>query len=160
MRSWFSQCLALFPGLSQLSVACSTILQATDSWAGPGNKASPCLCRPALVDKPCYMHGLCAMAKGMEPVVCCLLRLTPWWPDISLVYIRMIPQCTCVIFWPIVVSCIRMRFKPIGELHSPSRQKGLNCLITVFINRQRLMTHSSYCHFVYMAACNSMCALL
>ena len=30
--------LALFPGPAQLSVACSTVLQVTESWAGPGNE--------------------------------------------------------------------------------------------------------------------------
>ena len=32
--------LASFPGPTQLSVAISTVLQATKSWAGPGNEAS------------------------------------------------------------------------------------------------------------------------
>ena len=39
--------------------------------------------------------------------------------------IYMIPQCTCISFWPIVVSCIRMKFDPVRELHSPSRQEFL-----------------------------------
>ena len=32
--------VASFPGPAQLPVACSTVLQATGSWAGPGNEAS------------------------------------------------------------------------------------------------------------------------
>ena len=32
--------VASFPGPAQLSVAISTVLQATKSWAGPGNEAS------------------------------------------------------------------------------------------------------------------------
>ena len=32
--------LASFPGPAQLSVAISTVLQATKSWAGPGNEAT------------------------------------------------------------------------------------------------------------------------
>ena len=31
--------IALFPGPTQLSIACFSILQATESWAGPGNEA-------------------------------------------------------------------------------------------------------------------------
>ena len=36
-----SAVLASVPGSAQLSVACSTVLQATESWAGPGNEAMP-----------------------------------------------------------------------------------------------------------------------
>jgi len=35
----YRRTLASFPGPAQLSVACSTILKATESWAGPGNEA-------------------------------------------------------------------------------------------------------------------------
>ena len=31
--------LASFPGPAHLSVACFSVLQATESWAGPGNEA-------------------------------------------------------------------------------------------------------------------------
>ena len=38
--------LASFPGPAQLSVACSrfSVLQANESWAGPGNEASSVVC--------------------------------------------------------------------------------------------------------------------
>ena len=32
--------VASFPGPTQLSVTCSTVLKATESWAGPGNEAT------------------------------------------------------------------------------------------------------------------------
>jgi len=32
--------IASFPGPTQLSVACSMVLQAMESWAGPGNEAN------------------------------------------------------------------------------------------------------------------------
>ena len=31
--------IASLPGSAQVSVACSTVLEVTESWAGPGNKA-------------------------------------------------------------------------------------------------------------------------
>ena len=34
------QIVASFPGPAQLFIACSTVLIATESWAGPGNEAN------------------------------------------------------------------------------------------------------------------------
>ena len=50
VRAASCSCVASFPGPTQLSVACSTVsgvLQATESWAGPGNEASSCVRRLA-----------------------------------------------------------------------------------------------------------------
>ena len=78
------QILASFPGPAQFSIAYSTVLQAMESWAGPGNKAiqiratnlileaktphflkvvyAPVICEPIMYMS--YVHGRLASLPG------------------------------------------------------------------------------------------------
>ena len=72
--------MASFPGPAQLSVTCITVLEAAESWAGPGNEARSCWlpdtlalfpgsCAEELGEKDylVYTHTSCIAENGMWP---------------------------------------------------------------------------------------------
>ena len=66
--------LTSFPGPAQLSVTCSTVLEAMESWVGPGNEATypsheMLDTRPLYSLKP-YGHGHCKLSYDMLYSVC------------------------------------------------------------------------------------------